>query len=114
MAIQTSVNFNADATKQIAFVNKPSNGATAYQASIAISGTFGGGSVTLKASLDGGTTIVSLTGDAYGTIPTYSSACIVNVSFGNGNKNNATPLLYATLAGSTSPNLNITVCDNVG
>jgi len=114
MAKQTAVNFTTNTTKQIAVVNKPSNGATSYIASIAIEGTFGSGSVTLQVSFDGGTTKTNITADGYGTIPSYTVPCVVGLTLGNGNKNSASPILYATLSGSSGASVNVTVCDNIG
>jgi hypothetical protein len=68
---------------------------------VAAYGTFGGGTLTIQASYDGGTTYFDLT-DANSAAGAFTANGALNVEVGEAD-------LRFTLAGSTSPNLNISV-----
>ena len=103
--------FAADASlTQIAIAKKPRS-EEKYLADIQIAGGFGGGTVTLFVSLDGGTNKVALrnlSGTAYST----TVADVVPVSLVGGGDNDEPVIIYATVANATTPTLTIIVGDN--
>jgi len=70
---------------------------------VAAYGTFGGGTLSIQASYDGGSTWFTLK-DANGADGSFTSAGALNVRIGEAN-------LRFTLSGATSPNLNISITD---
>lgn len=97
-------------------VTPPSDGGK-YEATVQISGDFGSGTAGLALSLDGGTTKVAakdLSGVAYAV--TANDVVTISIT-ANGNNTstltNEPPLLYATLTGSSSPDLDFIVIDNL-
>lgn len=82
-----------------------------YEYILQSGGTFGGGTLSFKISLDGGTTknpLTDATGTAYSTTTadTFTGTIPANTNVGD------EPIIYAVLTGSTSPSLTITVIDN--
>ena len=66
-----------------------------------VQGTFGSGTVTLKTSVDGGTTLVSM-----GTDATFTANGQCGFSLPKGTA------LYATMAGATSPSVTVYLAPN--
>ena len=73
---------------------------------------FGGGTVTLQASPDNGTTKVTLR-DIAGTIVSITQDDIYNIRLGYANKNGEELQIYATMAGATAPTVNVAAYDNM-
>lgn len=86
-------------------------GSDIYEATIFVTGTFGGGTVVIQASPDNGTTKVTLK-DTTGTVVSVTANDVYNVRLGNANKNGDSIKLYATMSGSTSPTVSVAVFDN--
>lgn len=106
-----TINFAANgALTYISDVIKPRN-ATEYYATAVISGTIGGGTLTMFISHDGGTTKTALS-DSVGTVISETVPATVNIKLGVGSKLADNPKLYATLAGATTPDLDVTIFDN--
>lgn len=107
-----TTNFSVDASlTQLASVHPP-RGKEQWEATVAIQGTFGGGTVTLFQSLDGGTTKIQVR-DLSGTLySTMSNDTFIWSIPGLPDSRASEIRLYATLAGSTSPNLSIIIMDN--
>lgn len=87
-----------------------------FEATVLVYGTggnnFGGGTVTLQASPDGGTTKINLR-DVAGTLVSITDDDAYNIRLGNGNTLGDTIELYATMASSTStPSVTVDVFDN--
>lgn len=85
---------------------------TAFEGTAFVSGTFGSGTVTLFVSPDGGTTKVPLLNTAGTAISIAAAAMAMFRLAGSGSTNSDSMMIYATLAGSTNANLNVTVYDN--
>lgn len=103
--------FSADAANsQLCMVYKPRE-LDSFYATVVISGGFGGGTLTLLISPDGGTTKVALS-DASGTAISKTTAGTVNIRLGIGGTLTDAPIIYATLVGSTTPTLTVTLFDN--
>ena len=85
-----------------------------YLATIACYGgggnDFGSGTVTIKVSPDGGTTLITAQ-KADGTDVTFTADGVQNVELGFGNSQEGMDI-YAVMAGSTSPTVNVTIFDN--
>ncbi len=109
-----TINFAADASlTKVCTVNIPGT-ATEWFANSYVYGTFGGGTVTLFVSPDNGTTKIALKDAISGTAVSVASTAAMNtLRLGSGNKNNDKAIIYATLAGATNPNLNVTIQDNL-
>ncbi len=75
--------------------------------------SFGGGTVTLKISTDGGTTKVAMM-DASGSPITSTTNDNYTGNWGNGSTNSDAPKLYATMSGSTNPSVTYDFFDNNG
>lgn len=115
--MRRNTNFTADAAyTEITTCAKPSGDRDSYVATISVYGTFGGGTVTIFMSPDNGTTKIALIDPLTSAAISLTSARAFNIKAGAGSGNaGATDVkLYATLAGSTGANLNITVHDNLG
>lgn len=82
-----------------------------FKATIAVSGSFGGGTVTLQMSPDGGTTKINLR-DVTGTIASITANDAYNIELGYGSTNGDNIKLYASMAGATAPDVDIAVFDN--
>lgn len=90
---------------------------TYWYASIFAGGTgttdFGGGTVTIQASIDGGTTKITVNNMA-GTAASFTAAGMLNIALGGPGNNIAADQLklYATIATATNPVVPVTVYDN--
>ena len=84
-----------------------------YFVSILASGTFGSGTVTLNASVDGGSTLIPLK-DALGNAATLTAAGNVNLSLGTPNAVDDVLGIYASIATATNPSISINAFDNIG
>lgn len=86
-----------------------------YEATIFAYGSggsnFDGGTVTIQASPDQGTTKVTLK-DIAGTVVSITANDVYNVKLGGGNRNQDFIELYATMIGATTPNVTVDVFDN--
>jgi hypothetical protein len=84
-----------------------------FKATIAVSGDFDGGTVTLQMSPDGGTTKINLR-DVTGTIASITAADAYNIELGFGGTNGDNIKLYATMDGSSesTTGVNVAVFDN--
>lgn len=97
---------------KICHVHKPRY-ADFYFISILASGDFGGGTVTLQGSVDGGTTKIPLK-DALGNAATLAAAGNVNLTLGVPNTNTVHFDIYASIGTATTPSISITAFDNLG
>lgn len=82
-----------------------------FKATIAVSGDFDGGTVTLQMSPDGGATKINIR-DVTGTIASITANDAYNIELGLGSTNGDNIKLYATMDGSTSPDVSVAVFDN--
>ena len=82
-----------------------------YQATIGVTGTFGGTAVTYFWSPDQGTTKYPIT-SAPGTAVTSTAADSFNIQLGTGKNNTDHVTLYATTTGGSGINITIAVEDN--
>jgi hypothetical protein len=99
----------SNTTVYLATVVKPHN-ADMYLATASVYGSFGGGTVNLQMSPDGGTTKINLR-DINGVVAITDNNA-VDIALGCGAKNSDNILLYAVLSGATAPSLTVTVHDN--
>lgn len=72
---------------------------------------FGGGTVTIQASPDNGTTKVTLK-DVAGTVVSITEDDIYNIRLLYAGKLGEEIEIYATMAGATSPTVDVIACDN--
>jgi len=107
-----TVNLNADGTYLIATIKKPGGGVNAFEGTVHLTGTFGGGSVKLQTSPDGGTTKVDCK-DISGSAYSATANDMVNIKLGDGGTLTDCIKLYAVLSGSTAPNINATLHSNL-
>ena len=107
MAIHEAT-LDADGDVFLCNVRKP-RGADYYMATVHVVSTdFGGGTVTIGTSVDGGTTIVPTT-----FVTTENKADNID-KLGSSGKNTENIQLYASLSGAAAPDtVTITVHDNV-
>ena len=111
MATQT-VNLTEDGTDTLVATLNQKHKWNTNKIGIHAYGDFGGGALTFKYSLDGGATKMSLKDD--GSAISWTESDVVNwdspVSSGQ-----QAITVYATLSGSTSPDINLTFIDqNIG
>lgn len=83
-----------------------------YEATIFAAGAFGGGTITIQASPDGGTTKVNLR-DISGSVVAITQDDAYNVRLGFADKLGEEIKLYATMAGGAAQDVDVTVFDNV-
>lgn len=108
-----TISFTADATTILTECQAPTGKLTYdYIVQSSADATFGGGTLTILISLDGGTTKNALkdaTGSAYSTAAadTFTGSIPARL-----NANDTRPIIYAKLTGSTTPTLTLTVVDN--
>lgn len=90
-------------------------GQDTYEVTVFVTGgggnNFDSGTVTIQASPDGGTTKVTLK-DTGGNTVSITTDDVYNVKVGHSGKLGEEIELYATMAGSTSPTVDVTVFDN--
>lgn len=76
-------------------------------------GTFGGGTVAIQASPDGGTTKCTLKQEGTNVDATKTADGTVNVLHGGDSKNlSGNPQIYATITGSTGASVTVVLYDN--
>lgn len=106
--------FAADASLSKVMTVKIPGTATEWFANTYIYGTFGGGTITLFASPDGGTTKIALKDAISGTaISVAATAAMNTLRLGSGSTNDDNIIIYATLAGSTNPAMTVAIFDNL-
>lgn len=105
--------FTADAANTyVCTVNKKRD-LTDWFATAFVTGTFGGGTVTLLISPDGGTTKVPLLNTSNVAISTGTAGAMSSIRLGgSGSTNSDSMIIYATLTGSTNPALTVAIFDN--
>lgn len=107
-----TLTFAADAALvELCTVNKV-RALTEWFANIFVYGTFGGGTVTLFISPDGGTTKVPLLSTAGAAISIGTTGAMVSVRLADGGTNADAMKIYATLSGSAAPALTVALFDN--
>lgn len=82
-----------------------------YETTILATGEFGGGTVTIQASPDGGATKINLR-DITGEVVAITAADAYNVRLGLAGKLGEELELYATMAGATAPAVTLWTFDN--
>lgn len=82
-----------------------------YQATIGVTGTFGGTTLTYFWSPDGGTTKYPIT-SAPGTAVSSTAADSFNVQLGTGKNNSDKTQLYITSTGGSGISITVTIEDN--
>lgn len=102
----------ADGDYYICDINKKRD-LTEYRYAVNTYGSFGGGTITLKISTDGGTTKVAMM-DASGGPITSTANDNYTGNWGNGANNSDAPKLYASMSGSTNPSVKFDLFDNNG
>lgn len=101
-----------DSDTAICVIERRRAGTNAWQATVFTYGTFGSGTVLLKASPDGGTTKLALK-DFNGTAISSTAASVFNTQpFGNGTHLMDYITIYASLTGSTNPSITVDLFDN--
>lgn len=109
-----TLTFNANAADQKVMTVKIPGTATEWFANSYVYGTFGGGTVTLFASPDGGTTKIALKDAISGTaISVATTAAMNTIRLGSGSKLDDNIGIYATLSGATNPSLTVAIFDNL-
>jgi len=83
----------------------------AYEITVFVTGGFGGGTTTIQASPDGGTTKVTLK-DVAGNVVSITEDDVYNIRLGYAGKLGEEIEIYATMAGATAPAVNIAAFDN--
>jgi hypothetical protein len=117
MKVLTNITVNNQAYL-LATIKKMREGVTEYIATILAyittgsSQTFGGGTLNLYLSPDGGTTLIPLTAQAGGSALTFTANGMAVFTTGHPSNNTDTLQLYGKMTGATSPNLNVVVLDN--
>lgn len=110
--MKTQVNFTSSTSLLIAIIRKNHRDLTQYISTILAWGTWGGGTLALFLSPDGGTTKIPLTPSPGGTAVTFAANGMCVITTGTPSNNTDTLELWATLSGATSPNLNVANYDN--
>lgn len=100
-----TVTFNADASLT-------SLGYVGTEGVIQIGGTFGGGTITLFVSMDGGTTKNALK-DLSGTAYSATAADTFSYKLPFKDDTSAGAILYGTLAGATAPSVTVKIIDTL-
>ena len=109
-----TLTFAADASLSKVMTVKLPGVATEWMANTYVYGTFGGGTVTLFASPDGGTTKIALKDSISGNaISVATTAAMNTIRLASGSHNDDNIIIYATLAGSTNPALTLAIFDNL-
>lgn len=107
----TETNFTDDATNtQVGVLGKTRNDSSPDGIRIDAFGDFGGGTLTFSYSPDNGTTKISLKNGIGGSAIslTADESFAFTAPIYNGDK---ALILYATLSGSTSPDIDVRVCN---
>jgi len=82
-----------------------------YCGELHVYGTFGGGTVKLQVSPDGGTTKNDYK-DLSGVVWTATAADVVSFEICGGGTNSTPQKLYITLTGATAPSISVVLYDN--
>lgn len=102
----------SNTTVYICDINKKRD-LTTWNAGVMVYGSFGGGTVGLFISPDGGTTKIAMY-DASGVAITSTANDDYTICFGGGATNSDAPKLYATMSGATAPSVTVAIYDNNG
>jgi len=108
-----SVTITADGDTFICDVNKKRDLVQWFAFVNVYGSSFGGGTVTLKISTNGGTTKVAMM-DASGSPITSTAADNYTINVAGGCKNDDAPKIYASMSGSTNPSVTLDLLDNNG
>ena len=109
MALYT-INLAADSSPLICNVKKSN---MPYEASVSVSGSFGGGTLAIQVSYNGGATKTTVAAADGQTAVSTNAARSFYFKLGQSSTN--TPMqLYATLTGATAPTLVVNLADNNG
>lgn len=108
MAILINQTLSANGSTDAADIVNPNNGATPYQM-FGASGTFGGGTLALEMSVDGGTTWFAVT-DSVGAVELTAAGAVITNILGD-NDIPAVVKMRGTLSGATSPSIVVTITD---
>lgn len=92
-------------------VHKPRNGSDSCTFTVAVSGTFGTGTVTINISPDAGVTLIPLA-PISGTSGAFTANGAMTFKVGNGDTNSGAPAIYASIATAINPSITITAYDN--
>lgn len=99
---------SADGNTYLCDVVKP-RALTDWFATVHAIGTFGGGTITLGTSVDGGSTVVAIPSDQF----ELAASGAGNIDkLGNSDNLDGAIKLYAIMTGSTTPSVTVTVHDN--
>lgn len=100
-------------TNESVFLCSASRGTVmdAYEVTVFATGTFDSGTITIQASPDQGSTLVTLK-DTGGTTVSITADDVYNIRTGYAGKNGEEIGIYATMVGATSPDVQITAFDN--
>ena len=110
MAIILDENLTADGETEGAKIYNPNNGTNIYQVVYA-SGTFGGGTLTIQISNDGGTTWFAATNSVGNVTFTGDGADRLFLLAGDVRNNDKQIKVRGSLSGATSPDINVTIAD---
>jgi hypothetical protein len=92
-------------------VHKPRNGSDCCTFTVAIGGTFGGGTATINLSPDNGVTLFPLA-PINGSSPSITAAGAYTFKVGNSDANSTAPDIYVALGVAAGPSLTIYAYDN--
>lgn len=103
---------SADASTVLANIHRRAD-SQSYAGTLVVQGTFGGGTCTLQLSIDGGVTKITVK-DVLGNNVALSANGYQNFVLGNPSTDLGADqiTLYATLSGSTNPDLTVALFDN--
>jgi len=105
-----SANLTANGSSNGGIITNPNNGATPFQ-SVYASGNFGGGTLTVQISNDNGSTWFAAT-DSAGSVAFTANGAATLYLLGSGDNIAVNQIkVRGTLAGSTSPDINLTIAD---
>lgn len=112
MGIYSGVLVAENTSVKLCDIQKP-RGFDSWFANVAINGSaFGGGTVSLHISFDGGTTKYPINQDGTASAASVTAAGAVNIRCGWTGVNQTTASLYASIGAATTPSLTIYVLDN--
>lgn len=111
---KTQVQLTGNESKLLATVGRGAS-MDAYEITVFVTGgggnDFGGGTVTIQASPDGGVTKVTLR-DVAGTIVSITDDDVYNVRLGYAGTLGGEIQIFATMAGATAPTVDVVGFDN--
>lgn len=99
-----------DADEVVTIATLRTSGIVGCVSSVWLSGTFGSGTITLKASIDDGTTKIALK-DLTGTAVTVTANDIVPLDTMGWGAPSEEIILYASMSGATNPDVDIALYD---